>query len=89
MKKLTLAASNLNSTKGRMLIAILTIALFVISAERLPAPSVSENNSTIRRIKKMLKQISPTPQAHAKTTSSEYSRILSAAVINSKFRECC
>jgi hypothetical protein len=32
MKKLTLAASNLNSTKGRMLIAILTIALFVISA---------------------------------------------------------
>lgn len=35
----------------------------------------------------MLKQISPTPQAHAKTNSSEYSRILSAAVINSKFRE--
>ena len=35
----------------------------------------------------MLKQISPTSQAHAKTTSTEYSRILSAAVINSKFRE--
>ena len=35
----------------------------------------------------MLKQISPTHQAHANTTSSEYSRILSAAVINSKFRE--
>ncbi|REG05454.1 hypothetical protein [Pelolinea submarina] len=35
----------------------------------------------------MLKQISPTSQAHAKATSTEYSRILSAAVINSKFRE--
>ena len=35
----------------------------------------------------MLKQISPTRPTHAKTVSSEYSRILSAAVINSKFRE--
>ena len=32
MKKLTLAASSLYSSKGRMLIVVLTIALFVISA---------------------------------------------------------
>ncbi|MDK2981607.1 MAG: hypothetical protein PWQ55_1954 [Chloroflexota bacterium] len=35
----------------------------------------------------MLKQISHTHSTQAKTVSSEYSRILSAAVINSKFRE--
>ena len=32
MKKLTLTASSLHSSKGRMLIVVLTIALFVISA---------------------------------------------------------
>ena len=31
-KEMTLATSSLHSTKGRMLIVILTIALFVISA---------------------------------------------------------
>jgi len=35
----------------------------------------------------MLKQFPSTSKIHTKSASSEYSRILSAAVINSKFRE--
>jgi hypothetical protein len=35
----------------------------------------------------MLKQFPSTKQSPNKSTSSEYSRILSAAVINTKFRE--
>ncbi len=44
MKKLTLAASSLHSSKGRMLIVVLTIALFVISAGAPSCPLASVNN---------------------------------------------